>query len=88
MRFIVLVKGDKNYEAGALPSAELLDEMGKFNEELVKAGVILAGEGLSAELEGRTREIRGRKEDCHRWALRRVEGAGRGVLDLAVQESR
>src|SRR4051794_41950985 len=46
MRVMVLVKGDKNSEAGVMPSQELLTEMGKFNEELVKAGVMLAGEGL------------------------------------------
>ncbi len=46
MRVMVLVKGDPNYEAGEMPSTELLAEMGKFNEELVKAGVMLAGEGL------------------------------------------
>jgi hypothetical protein len=46
MRFMVLVKADKNTEAGALPDEKLLTEMGKFNEELAKAGVLLAGEGL------------------------------------------
>ena len=46
MRFMVMVKATKDSEAGRLPSAELLNEMGKFNEELVKAGVMLAGEGL------------------------------------------
>jgi hypothetical protein len=43
---MVLVKADKNSEAGVMPSREILTEMGKFNEELVKAGVMLAGEGL------------------------------------------
>ena len=46
MRCIVLVKASKESEAGVLPSTELLTNMGKFNEELVKAGVMLAGEGL------------------------------------------
>jgi hypothetical protein len=46
MRFMVIVKATKNSEAGVLPSEELLTAMGKFNEELVKAGVMLAGEGL------------------------------------------
>jgi hypothetical protein len=46
MRVIVLVKASKESEAGVMPSTELLAEMGKFNEELVKAGVMLAGEGL------------------------------------------
>jgi hypothetical protein len=52
MRFMVLVKADKNSEAGVLPSTELLAEMGKFNEELVKAGVLLAAEGLQASSKG------------------------------------
>ena len=52
MRFMVLVKANKDSEAGVLPSAEILAEMGKFNEELVKAGVMLAGEGLQASSKG------------------------------------
>ena len=46
MRFMILIKADKNSEAGVMPSEKLLAEMGKFNEELVKAGIMLAGEGL------------------------------------------
>lgn len=46
MRFMVIVKADKNSEAGVMPSKELLTEMGKFNEQLANAGVMLAGEGL------------------------------------------
>ena len=46
MRFMVIVKANKDSEAGVLPKAEELAEMGKFNEELVKAGIMLAGEGL------------------------------------------
>ena len=52
MRFMILVKADKNSEAGALPDEKLLTEMGKFNEELVKAGVMLAGEGLHPSSKG------------------------------------
>ena len=52
MRFMILVKADKNSEAGVLPSEKLLTEMGKFNEELVKAGVMLAGEGLQPSSKG------------------------------------
>jgi hypothetical protein len=52
MRFMVLVKADENSEAGVMPSAELLTEMGKFNDELVKAGVMLAGEGLHPSSKG------------------------------------
>jgi len=52
MRFMLIVKADKDSEAGVLPSRELLTEMGKYNEELVKAGVMLAGEGLQASSKG------------------------------------
>jgi hypothetical protein len=52
MRFMVIVKADKNSEAGVLPTKEMLEQMGKFNEELVKAGVMLAGEGLQASSKG------------------------------------
>jgi hypothetical protein len=52
MRFIVMVKATKNSEAGILPREELLAEMGRFNEELVKAGVMLAGEGLHPSSKG------------------------------------
>jgi hypothetical protein len=51
-RFMVIVKADKNSEAGVLPDQKLLAEMGKFNEELAKAGVMLAGEGLQASSRG------------------------------------
>src|SRR4030081_406729 len=52
MRFMVRVKASKESEAGILPSPELLTEMGKFNEQLVKDGVMLAGEGLQASSKG------------------------------------
>jgi hypothetical protein len=52
MRVMVIVKATSESEAGVLPSAELLTEMGKFNEELVKAGVMLAGEGLQSSSKG------------------------------------
>jgi len=52
MRFMVIVKASKNSEAGVLPSEKLLAEMGKFNEELTQAGVMLAGEGLQPSSKG------------------------------------
>ena len=52
MRVMVLVKANKDSEAGVLPDEKLLTEMGKFNEELVKAGVLLAAEGLHASSKG------------------------------------
>ena len=53
MRCMVIVKANKDSEAGILPSTELLTNMGKFNEELVKAGVMLAGEGLQPSSKGK-----------------------------------
>ncbi|MEO8047462.1 MAG: YciI family protein [Nitrospirota bacterium] len=52
MRFMIMVKATKDSEAGVMPSKELLTEMGKFNEELVQAGVMLAGEGLQPSSKG------------------------------------
>ena len=52
MRFIVLVKASKESEAGVMPSQKLLTEMGKFNEQLVKSGVMQAGEGLAPSSNG------------------------------------
>ena len=52
MRFMVIVKADQNSEAGVMPSTELLTAMGQFNEEMVKAGVMLAGEGLHPSSKG------------------------------------
>jgi hypothetical protein len=52
MRFMILVKADKNSEAGVLPDQEILTAMGKYNEELAQAGVLLAGEGLHPSAKG------------------------------------
>ena len=52
MRFMVLVKADQDTEAGVLPSRELLEEMGDYNEQLAKAGMLLAGEGLQPSSKG------------------------------------
>ena len=61
MRFMVMVKADKNSEAGVLPDEKLIVEMGKFNEELVKAGVLLAGEGLHPSSKGARIRFSGKK---------------------------
>ncbi|SRR5579864_1643935 len=53
MRVMVIVKADKNSEAGILPPKELFEKMGKYNEELVKAGVMLAGEGVQPSSKGK-----------------------------------
>jgi hypothetical protein len=52
MRFMILIKANADSEAGVMPSEQLLTEMGKYNEELVKAGVLLAGEGLHPSSKG------------------------------------
>ena len=52
MRFMMIVKANKDTEAGVMPNMELVHAMGKFNEEMVKAGVLLAGEGLHASSKG------------------------------------
>jgi hypothetical protein len=70
---MAIVKADKNSEAGVLPSRELLAEMGKFNEELVKAGVMLAGEGLQASSKG---------------ARVRFDGKKRAVIDGPFSETK
>jgi hypothetical protein len=61
MRFMVLIKANQDSEAGVLPSEKLLTEMGKFNEELVKAGVMLAGEGLHPSSKGARVRFAGEK---------------------------
>ena len=61
MRVMVIVKADKNSEAGVLPDKELLTKMGKFNEQLAKAGIMLAGEGLQASSKGVRVKFNGEK---------------------------
>jgi hypothetical protein len=61
MKVMVIVKASKNSEAGVMPSEKLLAEMGKFNEELVKAGVMLAGEGLHPSGKGKRIKFSGSK---------------------------
>jgi hypothetical protein len=60
MRFMVIVKASKDSEAGVMPSTELLTAMGKFNEEMAKAGVMLAGEGLHPSSKGTRIKYSGR----------------------------
>ena len=61
MRVMVIVKANEDSEAGVLPDEKILTEMGKFNEELVKAGVMLAGEGLHPTLKGKRVRFDGAK---------------------------
>ena len=73
MRFMVIIKADANSEAGVMPDEKLLTEMGKFNEELVKAGVMLAGEGLHPSSKG---------------ARVRFAGSKRTVIDAVLPVAR
>jgi hypothetical protein len=73
MRFMVIVKADRNSEAGVMPDEKLLAEMGKYNEELAKAGVLLAGEGLHPSSKG---------------ARVRFSGTSRAVIDGPFAETR
>jgi hypothetical protein len=61
MRFMVIVKANKDSEAGVLPDQKMLADMGKYNEELVKAGVMLAGEGLQPSSKGARVRFQGNK---------------------------
>src|SRR5215213_9452102 len=61
MRFMIIVKASAESEAGVLPDEKILTEMGKFNEELVKAGVMLAGEGLHASSKGARVKFEGKQ---------------------------
>ena len=73
MRFMILVKADATSEAGVLPDEKLLSEMGKYNEELVKAGIMLAGEGLQPSSKG---------------ARVRFSGKNRTVIDGPFSETK
>jgi hypothetical protein len=73
MRFIVMVKATKGSEAGEMPTTELLAAMGKYNEELVKAGIMLAGEGLHPSSKG---------------ARIRFSGSKRSVIDGPFAETK
>jgi hypothetical protein len=73
MRFMVIVKADKNTEAGMLPDEKLLAEMGKYNEALAKAGILLAGDGLHPSSKG---------------ARVRFSGAKRTVIDGPFAETK
>jgi hypothetical protein len=73
MRFMVMVKASRDSEAGKMPTRELLEAMGKFNEELAKAGILLAGEGLQPSSKG---------------ARVRFSGAKRTVVDGPFTETK
>ena len=82
MKVMVLVKASRDSEAGVLPSAQLLEEMGKFNEELAKAGVLLAGDGLHPSSKG------ARVKFSDPGSVRRDRRAHCGVLAMAGELAR
>ena len=61
MRFMMLIKANEETESGALPTSEMLAEMGRYNEELVKAGVLLAAEGLQTSAKGAKVQLNGKR---------------------------
>src|SRR4051794_1451877 len=73
MRVMVMIKASKDSEAGVMPGTELLEAMGRYNEELVKAGVLLAGEGLTPSSKG---------------ARMRFSGTSRSVIDGPFSETK
>ena len=75
MRCMIIVKANHDTEAGVMPSQELLEAMTKFNEELVKAGVMLAGEGLHPSAKGARVRFSGSKRSVIDRRLRAVAGA-------------
>ena len=83
MKFMILVKADKNSEAGLMPDEKLLTEMGKYNEELAKAGIMLAGEGLHPSSNDARVKFAGGKHTVDKRAVPRIQGPDRGLLDLA-----
>ena len=80
-RFMMLVKASADSEAGVMPRRAVLAEMAKYNEELVKAGVMLAGEGLHPSSKGARIVFEGDKQDGRRRAVHRDQGADRRLLD-------
>ncbi len=80
MRFMVIVKASKDSEAGIMPSTELLAAMGKFNEELIKAGVMQAGEGLQPSSKGARIRFTGKAPQVIDGPVHRDQGAGRRIL--------
>jgi hypothetical protein len=78
-------EGDQDSEAGVLPDEKLLTEMGKFNDELVKAGIMLAVRGSAPELEGSARTLLGNETNRGRRSIRGNEGTGRGILAVKVK---
>ena len=77
MRVMVMVKATKDSEAGAMPSTELLEAMGKYNEELINAGIMLAGEGLRPSVKGKRVAFDGLKNsiDGRRSLLHHLRGS-------------
>ena len=88
MRVMVIVKATKNSEAGVMPSEKLLADMGKFNEELVKAGIMLAGDGLHPSSKGKRVRFSGGKKSVIDGPFAETKELVAGYLDLAGQVDR
>lgn len=88
MRFMVMVKATPQSEAGEMPGATLLEDMGRFNEELVKAGVLLAGEGLHPSVHGARIRYAGKRRQVIEGPFHETSGlvAGFWLLELKSME--
>lgn len=84
MRFMILVKASADSEAGIMPSEELITAMGNFNEELVKAGILIDANGLHPSSKGARAFLR-RQAHGHRRPVHRNQGAGSRLLDLGSE---
>ncbi len=82
MKVMILLKADANTEAGVLPDEKLLTAMGKYNEELTRAGVLLAGEGLQSSAKGARVKILRRQAQRDGRTIPRGKGVGRRILDV------
>ncbi len=83
MRVMVMIKATTNTEAGMLPTEQLVSDMTKFNEALVQAGVMLAGDGLKPTKFGKRVLLPGRQASGDRRPVRRDQGSRRRLLGLA-----
>lgn len=88
MRFMIIIKASQDSEAGKMPSQALLTAMGNYNEALLNAGILLAGEGLHPSSKGARVRFRGGHAHSHRRAVCRDQGADCRVLVVAGEVQR
>jgi hypothetical protein len=84
-RFLAMVKATANSEAGVMPDAKLFEDMGRFNEQLVDAGVIQAADGLHPSSKGARVKFSKDNKRGRRWPIHGGQGPGRGLLDLEMR---